>query len=147
VALAALTVIVTGPVVVAVGLLESVAFTVTVTGPAVVGVPLIVQFVSISPVGSVPATIWQAYGAVPPLTPMFPLYGTLTVAAGGLLSTNTGAGRTVSVTGPVVVSAGLLESVAITVSVAVPDAVGVPEITQLVAVRPAGSAPARITQL
>jgi hypothetical protein len=65
---------VTGPVVVPVGLLESVAFTVTVDAPAVVGVPLTTQLLArANPAGSVPAVKAQLYGAVPPLTPIVPL--------------------------------------------------------------------------
>jgi hypothetical protein len=52
------------------------------------------------------------------------------------------AGRTLSVTGPVVVATGLLESVALTVRVAVPAVVGVPLTTQPVSVSPAGRVPA-----
>jgi len=50
------------------------------------------------------------------------------------------------VTAPVVVTTGLLESVALTVRFAVPAVVGVPVIRQFVAVRPAGSVPAMIVQ-
>ena len=53
------------------------------------------------------------------------------------------AGSTVTVTGPVVVAAGVLESVALTVMVAVPAVVGVPLTTQLAdKVSPAGKVPA-----
>ena len=56
VAVAGNTVTVTGPVVVAAGVLESVAFTVTVAVPAVVGVPLSTQLADkVSPAGNVPA--------------------------------------------------------------------------------------------
>jgi hypothetical protein len=49
----------------------------------------------------------------------------------------------VTVTGPVVVAAGVLESVALTVMVAVPAVVGVPLTTQLAdKVSPAGKVPA-----
>jgi hypothetical protein len=55
-----LTVRVTGPVVVLIGLLVSVAFTVTVDVPAVVGVPVITQPAPrVSPAGSAPAVITQ----------------------------------------------------------------------------------------
>jgi hypothetical protein len=57
VALAGLTVKVTGPVVVLDGALESVAFTVRFTGPTTAVVPLMVQFVAVSPTGSVPDNI------------------------------------------------------------------------------------------
>ena len=53
------------------------------------------------------------------------------------------AGKTVTVTGPVVVAAGVLESVALTVTVADPAVVGVPLTTQLAdKVSPAGRVPA-----
>jgi hypothetical protein len=54
------TVRVTGPVVVATGLLESVAFTVRLAVPAVVGVPLIAQPEIVNPAGKVPAVMVQA---------------------------------------------------------------------------------------
>jgi hypothetical protein len=55
------TVTVTGPVVVAAGVLESVALTVTVADPAVVGVPLTTQLADkVSPAGKVPAVRVQA---------------------------------------------------------------------------------------
>jgi len=66
----------------------------------------------------------------------------LTVAPGGLLRTRTGAGATVMLSGPVTVSAGLLESVAFTVTVEVPAVVGVPLTMQLAdRVSPAGRVP------
>jgi cation transporter-like permease len=53
------------------------------------------------------------------------------------------AGNTVTVTGPVLVAAGVLESVALTVMVVDPAVVGVPVITQLAdKLSPAGSVPA-----
>ena len=59
-AVAGNTVTVTGPVLVAAGVLESVALTVMVVDPAVVGVPLITQLADkLSPVGSVPAVRLQ----------------------------------------------------------------------------------------
>jgi hypothetical protein len=66
------------------------------------------------------------------------------VAFGGELRVRTAvAGNTVTVTGPVVVADGVLESVAFTVTVAAPAVVGVPVITQLAdKVSPAGSVPA-----
>jgi hypothetical protein len=60
---------------------------------------------------------------------------------------NVGIGETVKVTGPVVVAAGLAESVAFMVRVAVPAVVGVPLIVQFEIVRPAGSVPAIRVQL
>jgi hypothetical protein len=130
-----------------VGALESVAFTVRVTGPATVVVPLMVQLVAVRPVGRVPARIWQVYGAVPPATPMSPLYGTLTVALGGLLSVRVAlAGFTVKLTGPVTVFEGALESVAFTVRVTGPATLVMPLMVQLVSTKPAGSVPARIWQ-
>lgn len=147
IAVAGLTVTVTGPVVVATGLLESVAFTVitVVGGTAVVGVPVMTHAApSVSPAGKVPAVMVQLYGAAPPETPMVPVYGTLTVAAGGLLRVSVGAaGRIVSPTGPVVDSTGLLESVAFTLRMTESATVGVPLTTQLAdSVSPAGSVPA-----
>jgi cation transporter-like permease len=60
VAVAGNTVTVTGPVLVAAGVLESVALTVMVVDPAVVGVPLITQLADkLSPAGSVPAVRLQ----------------------------------------------------------------------------------------
>jgi hypothetical protein len=56
------------------------------------------------------------------------------------------AGKTVKLTGPVIVSMGLLESVAFTVKLAVPATVGVPLTTQPEIERPAGRMPAVITQ-
>ena len=70
---AGLMTMVSGPVVDCVGDSESVAFTVTVEVPAVVGVPLTVQPLMLSPAGRVPAVIVQAYGEVPPLTPIVAL--------------------------------------------------------------------------
>jgi len=64
------TVRLTGPVVVSVGLLESVAFTVRFAVPATVGVPLTTQPEAESPAGSMPAVITHEYGDVPPATPM-----------------------------------------------------------------------------
>lgn len=84
---------------------------------------------------------------MPPLTPIDPLYGVATVAFGGDVRVKVAlAAETVSVTGPVVVSVGLLASVAFTVRFAVPAVVGVPLTTQPEAVRPAGSVPAVIVQ-
>jgi hypothetical protein len=58
------------------------------------------------------------------------------------------AGLTVTVTGPVVVLGGWLESVPLTVTVTLPGAVGVPLITQFApSVRPAGSVPAVMVQV
>jgi hypothetical protein len=66
-----------------------------------------------------------------------------TVAFGGELKASPPTEETTMVSGPVMVKAGLLESVALTVKVDVPATVGVPLTTQLVdKVRPAGSAPA-----
>ncbi len=67
------TAMVTGPVVVSCGLLESVAVTVTVDVPATVGVPLITQPMAVRPAGKVPLTIVQLYGPLPPVTPMVPV--------------------------------------------------------------------------
>jgi cation transporter-like permease len=66
------------------------------------------------------------------------------VAFGGELRVKMAvAGNTVTVTGPVLVAAGVLESVALTVMVVDPAVVGVPVITQLAdKLSPAGSVPA-----
>ena len=56
------------------------------------------------------------------------------------------AGKTVRLTGPVVVSTVLLESVALTVRFTVPATVGVPLTTQPETARPAGNVPAVIAQ-
>ncbi len=57
---AAATVMVSGPITVSTGLLESVAFTSTVEVPAVVGVPLTTQLADkVRPAGSVPPFCWQ----------------------------------------------------------------------------------------
>jgi hypothetical protein len=66
------------------------------------------------------------------------------VAFGGELRVKVAvAGNTVTVTGPVAVAAGVLESVALTVMVVDPAVVGVPVITQLAdKLSPAGSVPA-----
>jgi hypothetical protein len=67
----AVIVIVSGPVTLWVGLLESVAFTVTVTVPGAVGVPLTRQAAPRArPAGSVPDVMVQEYGDVPPVTPI-----------------------------------------------------------------------------
>jgi hypothetical protein len=58
----------------------------------------------------------------------------------------TGAAAIASVTGPVKLAIGLLESVALTVRIAVPEAVGVPLIAQPEDVRPAGRVPGVIVQ-
>jgi hypothetical protein len=56
------------------------------------------------------------------------------------------AGNTVTVTGPVPVTTGLLESVALTVTVVAPAVVGVPVIVQPVSESPAGKVPDVIVQ-
>jgi hypothetical protein len=64
------------------------------------------------------------------------------VAPGGLLSTKGEEAETVMLSGPVTVSAGLLESVAMTCTVYGPAVVGVPLTTQLAdSVSPGGSVP------
>jgi hypothetical protein len=146
VAAAGLIVRLTGPVVVSCGLLESVALTVSFTVPATVGVPLTRQpdDVSVRPAGSVPFVIMQEYGDVPPVTPIVWLYGTFTVPFGSVdtVSIND-AGSIVRLTGPTVISCGLLESVAFTVKFTVPATVGVPLTRHpaAVSVSPAGSVP------
>jgi hypothetical protein len=73
----------------------------------------------------------------------------LAVAFGGDVRVRVGgAARTVNATGPVVVSTGLLVSVALTLRVTVAATVGVPLTTQAApSVSPAGSVPATIEQL
>lgn len=132
------------------GLAESVAVTFTVDVPAVVGVPVMAQLAAIvRPAGRLPELIAQVYGAVPPATPMLPLYGVLTVAsAGGLSVSDDESPSTVMVTGAVVVLAGLAESVAVMFTVDVPAVVGVPVMMQLdPSVRPAGNVPEATEQV
>ena len=146
VAVAAVIVRDTGPVVVFAGLLESVALTVTVAGPAVVGVPLTTQLEAVSPAGS-PAVTTQVYGPVPPVTPIVALYDVPTVPFGSEERVRvTLAGSTVRLTGPVTVSVVVLESVALTVRFAVPATVGVPRTTQPEIESPAGNIPAVTVQ-
>jgi hypothetical protein len=77
---------------------------------------------------------------VPPLTPIVPVYGVPTVAAGGELNVSVVLGLIVIVIGPVDVFGGLLESVPCTVAVIVPGVVGVPVIEQFeFSVSPAGT--------
>ena len=86
-------------------MLESVALTVSFTVPATVGVPLTRQPASDKPAGRVPLVMAQVYGAVPPVTPMVELYGTLTVPFGNVDKDRlSDAGLIVNLTGPVVVS-------------------------------------------
>jgi uncharacterized protein YaiE (UPF0345 family) len=144
VALAGSMTIDTVPVLLLAGLLASVAFTVTGEVPGVVGVPLNEQFVfSVKPAGTVPLTMAQVYGPVPPLTPTLPVNGDPTVPAGGAVRVSVAAAELIVIaTGPVVVFAGLAESVAFTVGVDVPAAVGVPLNEQFAfSVKPAGTVP------
>jgi hypothetical protein len=67
------TVMVTGPVVDTVGLLESVHLTERVEEPAVVGVPVMVWLLMVRPAGTAPERTVQVYGPVPPVTPMVPV--------------------------------------------------------------------------
>jgi hypothetical protein len=80
---------------------------------------------------------------------MVALYGTPTVAPGSVDNVSVSAlGRTVRLTGPVIVLIGLLESVAVTVRFDVPAVVGVPVMTQPApSVNPAGSVPLTMRQL
>ena len=84
---------------------------------------------------------------MPPLTPIVPEYGIFAVPGGGDVSVNDPAGLIVRLTGPVVVSIGLLESVAITMRFEVPAVVGVPLTRHPVIFSPAGSVPEVIVQL
>ena len=66
----------------------------------------------------------------------------MTIAFGAVpVSVRVGTGSTVMVMGPVVVIAGLLESVTFTVMGGDPAVVGVPVMVQPVSARPAGSVP------
>jgi len=80
-----------------------------------VGVPVMVQFAfSVRPTGSAPEATEQVYGAVPPATPTVPVYGTPTVPAGGAVRVSvTELPVTVRMMVPVLVLAGLAESVAV----------------------------------
>ncbi len=60
------TVMLSGPVVVSTGLLESIALTIRFAVPATVGVPLTTHPEIESPEGSVPTVTTQEYGDVPP---------------------------------------------------------------------------------
>jgi hypothetical protein len=142
---AGLIIMLSGPLTVSCGELESVAFTVSVLVPCVVGVPLTTHPFSVSPAGSVPAVKLHEYGAVPPLTPMVALYGTPTVPFGSMeFASTSGAGAIVMLSGPVVDSCGLLESVAVTVTLLVPGTVGVPLTVHPLSASPAGNVPAAI---
>ncbi len=141
----------TGPEVVCCVVLESVAFTVRATVPAVVGVPATMQpaLVSVRPAGNVPAVMVQAYGAVPPVTPMVAVYGTFTVPFGKevtVILSGIGAAAMMTVSVPVVVCTGLLVSVAFTWKLKVFAVVGVPLRTHPVSVRPPGSVPPVMVQ-
>ena len=100
--------------------------------PGVVGVPLTVQPVNVNPAGSVPVRTEQAYGAVPPLTPIAELYGTPTKPLGRLASVSARlpAEVIVKLREPVTLSFGFDESVTCSVMVTVPAVVGVPLIVQ-----------------
>jgi hypothetical protein len=80
---------------------------------------------------------------------MVAVYATPTVPPGRVASVrDSGAGKTASVTGPVMVLAGLLESVALTVTIDTPAVVGVPVTRQPApSESPAGIIPPVITQL
>ena len=100
--------------------------------PGVVGVPLTVQPVSVNPAGRVPVRTVQAYGAVPPVTPIVELYGTPTEPLGRLANVSVRSPGDVIVTlrEPVTLSFGFDESVTCSVMVTVPTVVGVPLIVQ-----------------
>jgi len=143
-------VIVSCPLTLLAGVLESVAFTVTVVVPDIVGVPLTVQpKPRISPAGSIPVVIVQEYGEDPPLTPIVAEYGVPTVPSGSVPFVSVIArGRIVIVSGPVVLCGVALESVAFTDTVIVPAVVGVPLTTQPApSMRPDGSVPDAIVQV
>ena len=144
------TVNVTGPDPVFCTVLESVAPTVNWLVSRVVGVPVIAQLfaVSVSPVGNTPAVIVQAYGAVPPVTPIVPVYGTPIVAPGSVAATcSVVFGVIVRLNGPLTLCFGLELSVTPIVKVDVSAVVGVPLTVQPVNVKPAGNTPARTLQV
>jgi hypothetical protein len=74
----------TGPLTLCCGFELSVTLTVRFVVPAAVGVPLTVHPVSVRPAGNVPAVIVQAYGVVPPVTSIVPLYGVPTTPFGSV---------------------------------------------------------------
>jgi hypothetical protein len=135
----------TGPLVVPVGLLESVALTVRFAVPGAVGVPLTTQPAPRArPAGRVPAVIVQEYGDVPPLTPIVASYGMPVVPFGSEV--------TVSISGVADVPTVMLkepvalaptESCACAVKGDVPCVVGTPEMTPVEGdrVSPVGSEP------
>jgi hypothetical protein len=97
----------------------------------------------VRPAGITPLDSEQVYGAMPPTRARDALYGEFIVAFG---STDTlklsAAGVTVRATMPVVLTAGLAESISLTLSAAMAGAVGVPVTEQLLLrVRPAGTVP------
>jgi hypothetical protein len=121
--------------------LVPVAVTVIVADPGVVGVPVMTHpaLVSVRPPGIVPVSV-QVYGPVPPVTPIGPVYGVPTVAGGGEVMVSVDVAALITrETGPVVVSAGLLESVAVIVRDVVAAVVGFPVMVQLAIERPAGN--------
>ena len=141
----------TGPVTLCCGLELSVTFTVRFVVPAIGGVPLMVQLLCVNPVGRVPAVIVQVYGAVPPVIPNDPLYGTATEPVGRVGARVSPPppppGVIARLTGPLVLSFGFELSVTLTTRFEVPAAVGVPLTVQLLCVSPAGSVPAVMVQV
>ena len=122
----------------------SVALTVKANGPATVGDPdmsPVVAF-SVSPVGSVPALMMNAYGAVPPVALIVWLYALSTVPFGSVGGAIASVAATANATARCPVAPP--PSVAVIVKFEVVTVVGVPEITPVAAfnVSPAGRLPA-----
>jgi len=127
----ALIVMVTFPVLVCAGLLESVTVTDAVKGPAAVGVPVTWPAELMESPAGRPVAV-KLYGVVPPEAVTVALYAVPTVPFGREVVVSTSpVGAIVMVTFPVLVCAGLLESVTVTDAVNVPAAVGVPVIWPL----------------
>ena len=141
----------TGPLTLCCGFDASVAWMVMFEVPAVVGVPVTVQLfgVNVNPAGSVPTVTEQAYGAVPPVTPIVPVYGTPTAPFGRLanVSVRLPGEVIVRLNGPLILCCGFDASVTCAVMFEIPATVGVPLIVQSFCVNPAGNVPAVIVQV
>ena len=112
--------------------------------------PVIVQLfaVSVRPAGNTPAMIVQEYGAVPPVTPIVPVYGTPIVAPGNVADTcSVLFGVIVMLNGPLTLCFGLELSVTPIVRVELSAVVGVPLTVQPVTVKPAGNTPPTTLQV
>ena len=139
----------TGPLTLCCGFDASVAWMVMSEVPAVVGVPLTVQPVSVRPAGKVPFVTVQAYGAVPPVMPIVPVYATPTMPFGRLanVSVKFPGEVIVRLNGPVMLCCGVELSVTCSVMFEIPAAAGVPLIVQPFCVSPAGNVPAVVVQV